>query len=144
MREKKIALKDVINQIVKGEIKMKICIPVKENNGLESIPYNHFGSAPFFLVVDTETNDVTAINNGDLNHEHGKCQPIKAIGGADIDVVLVLGIGAGAINKLNSMGVKVFKANPTSLKENIDLFNDNKLIEFSPANSCTGHNCGHH
>lgn len=144
MREKKIALKDAINQIVKGEIKMKICIPVKENNGLESIPYNHFGSAPFFLVVDTETNDVTAINNGDLNHEHGKCQPIKAIGGADIDVVLVLGIGAGAINKLNSMGVKVFKANPTSLKENIDLFNDNKLIEFSPANSCTGHNCGHH
>ena len=123
---------------------MKICIPVKENNGLESIPYNHFGSAPFFLVVDTETNDVTAINNGDLNHEHSKCQPIKAIGGADIDVVLVLGIGAGAINKLNSMGVKVFKANPTSLKENIDLFNDNKLIEFSPANSCTGHNCGHH
>lgn len=123
---------------------MKICIPVKENKGLESIPYNHFGSAPFFLVVDTETNDVTAINNGDLNHEHGKCQPIKAIGGADIDVVLVLGIGAGAINKLNSMGVKVFKANPTSLKENIDLFNDNKLIEFSPANSCTGHNCGHH
>ncbi len=123
---------------------MKICIPVKENNGLESIPYNHFGSAPFFLVVDTETNDVTAINNGDLNHEHGKCQPIKAIGGADIDVVLVLGIGAGAINKLNSMGVKVFKANSTSLKENIDLFNDNKLIEFSPANSCTGHNCGHH
>lgn len=144
MREKKIALKDAINQIVKGEIKMKICIPVKENNGLESIPYNHFGSAPFFLVVDTETNDVTAINNGDLNHEHGKCQPIKAIGGADIDVVLVLGIGAGAINKLNSMGVKVFKANPTSLKENIELFNDNKLIEFSPANSCTGHNCGHH
>lgn len=123
---------------------MKICIPVKENNGLESIPYNHFGSAPFFLVVDTETNDVTAINNGDLKHEHGKCQPIKAIGGADIDVVLVLGIGAGAINKLNSMGVKVFKANPTSLKENIELFNDNKLIEFSPANSCTGHNCGHH
>lgn len=123
---------------------MKICIPVKENTGLESIPYNHFGSAPFFLVVDTETNDITAINNGDLNHEHGKCQPIKAIGGADIDVVLVLGIGAGAINKLNSMGVKVFKANPTSLKENIDLFNDNKLLEFSPANSCTGHNCGHH
>ena len=144
MREKKIALKDAINQIVKGEIKMKICIPVKENNGLESIPYNHFGSAPFFLVVDTETNDVTAINNGDLNHEHGKCQPIKAIGGADIDVVLVLGIGAGAINKLNSMGVKVFKANSTSLKENIDLFNTNKLLEFSPANSCTGHNCGHH
>jgi len=129
---------------VKGEIKMKICIPVKENNGLESVPYNHFGSAPFFLVVDTKTNDVTAINNGDLNHEHGKCQPIKAIGGADIDVVLVLGIGAGAINKLNSMGVKVFKASPTSLKENVSLFNDNKLLEFSPSNSCTGHNCGHH
>ena len=123
---------------------MKICIPVKENNGLESIPYNHFGSAPFFLVVNTENNEVTPINNGDLNHEHGQCQPIKAIGGADIDVVLVLGIGAGAINKLNSMGVKVFRAENTSLKENIELFSNNKLVEFNPSNSCTGHDCGHH
>ena len=127
---------------------MKICIPVKENKGFESVPYNHFGSAPFFLVVDTETNEIKAINNGDLNHEHGKCQPIKAIGGADIDVVLVLGIGAGAINKLNSLGKKVFKAENTSLKENVNLFMENKLIEFNPANSCaghtSGHSCGHH
>ncbi|MEG1003515.1 NifB/NifX family molybdenum-iron cluster-binding protein [Clostridium sp.] len=123
---------------------MKICIPAKENNGLETIPYNHFGSAPIFLVFDTETSEITAVNNGDLNHEHGKCQPIKAIGSVSVDVVLVLGIGLGAINKLNSMGIKVFKAENKSIKENIDLLNKNELPEFDSSNSCTSHSCGTH
>lgn len=122
---------------------MKICIPVKENNGLESLPYNHFGSAPLFLVVDSETNEVSSINNGDLNHEHGKCQPIKAIGGASIDAVIVLGIGAGAINKLNSMGVKVFRGEGLPISKNIELLKENKLVEFNASNACHGHSHGH-
>ena len=33
---------------------MRICIPVQKNEGSESKPYNHFGSAPKFLVVNLE------------------------------------------------------------------------------------------
>ena len=29
---------------------MKICVPVEVNNGLESRPFGHFGSAPMFVV----------------------------------------------------------------------------------------------
>ena len=32
-----------------------------------------------------------------MNHVHGACNPIMAIGGQDIDAVVVGGIGAGAI-----------------------------------------------
>ncbi len=38
---------------------MKICFPVQENEGLGSRVYNHFGSAPMFIVVDTETDNVS-------------------------------------------------------------------------------------
>ena len=58
---------------------MKVCFPVKSNEGLSSVPYNHFGSAPEFVICDLESNDVKSIGNGDLGHEHGKCQPIKAL-----------------------------------------------------------------
>ena len=32
---------------------MKVCFPVQKDEGIESQVYNHFGSAPVFIVVDT-------------------------------------------------------------------------------------------
>ena len=37
---------------------MKICFPVQNDNGIESAVYNHFGSAPVFVVFDTDTNSI--------------------------------------------------------------------------------------
>jgi len=34
---------------------MKLCIPISEDRGLDSPICGHFGSAPAFLLVDTET-----------------------------------------------------------------------------------------
>ena len=33
---------------------MKVCFPVQKDEGVESQVYNHFGSAPVFIMVDTE------------------------------------------------------------------------------------------
>ena len=123
--------------------KMKICIPVEENKGLESPVYGHFGSAPVFIVYNSENGELKAINNGDLNHEHGKCQPLKAIAGEEVDAVLTGGIGAGAISRLNSSGIRVFRALEGTAKQNIDSFVKNELMEFTAANSCSHHNCSH-
>ena len=48
---------------------MRICIPVQKNEGSESKPYNHFGSAPKFLVVNLEGEEIEVIDNVDLGHE---------------------------------------------------------------------------
>lgn len=50
---------------------MKVCVPVQENKGLDSVAYDHFGSAPFFLIHDLESNETQIIQNGDLHHAHG-------------------------------------------------------------------------
>ncbi|MBM6837177.1 NifB/NifX family molybdenum-iron cluster-binding protein, partial [Clostridium saudiense] len=99
---------------------MKVCFPINTNEGMESIPYNHFGSAKMFIVVDSETREVKTIDNGNLDHEHGKCQPIKALRGEVVDAIVVSGIGQGAISKLKAMGIKVFKANEGTVAKNID------------------------
>lgn len=122
---------------------MKVCIPVKENKGLESVPFNHFGSAPFFLIYDLEKKDIKLVENGDLNHAHGMCQPFKAIAGEAIDVILVGGIGAGALRKLNEKGVKAYRAVDETLLKNVELLQNNQLTEFSVNNSCNHHNCSH-
>lgn len=123
---------------------MKVCIPVEVNEGLDSKPFGHFGSAPMFVVYDLENDKLSQIDNGDLGHEHGKCQPIKALSGNVVDAVIVGGIGQGAIVKLNSMGIKVFKAQANTIKENIELFKANKLNEFPSNHTCSHDGCGHH
>lgn len=120
---------------------MKVCIPVQENKGLESIAYNHFGSAPFFIIYDSENGQMKVIENKDLHHAHGMCQPLKAMGGEQVDAILVGGIGAGALMKLSNQGVKAYKVANATVLENISMLKDKKLAEFTANNSCNQHEC---
>jgi ArsR family transcriptional regulator len=122
---------------------MKICFPVKDNEGVKSIPFGHFGTAPMFVVFDNEKNEVSTINNGDLGHEHGSCNPMKALTGEAVDVVIVGGIGLGAVNKLKSLGIKVYRAQEGNIENNLQLFNNGKLDEFVSNNTCNHDGCNH-
>ncbi|MBU5336891.1 NifB/NifX family molybdenum-iron cluster-binding protein [Intestinibacter bartlettii] len=126
---------------------MKVCVPVEENKGMESVPYGHFGSAPEFVICDLDSNEIKSINNGDLGHEHGKCQPLKALKGQEVDAIIVGGIGAGAITKLNAMGTKVYRGVKDTIEYNLSLLKNNQLQELSVNDACS-HNhgdggCGH-
>jgi len=124
---------------------MKIGFAVQLNEGMESTVYGHFGSAPAFIIVDTEQNQVLGLDNRNMHHEHGACNPIMALNGNQIDAMVVGGIGAGALMKLNAMGIKVYGAGAITVKENIELLGDNRLQELSLDNSCRAHQgqCGH-
>jgi predicted Fe-Mo cluster-binding NifX family protein len=121
---------------------MKVCFAVQKDDGIESVVYGHFGSAPAFIVVDTEIDKAVTVNNRDLNHVHGACNPIQAIGGLKVDAVVVGGIGAGAINRLNAEGVKVYRSAAETVKQNLALFKESKLPELSVLNACGGHTQG--
>ncbi len=124
---------------------MKVGFAVQGNDGVESKVYDHFGSAPAFIIVDTEGKDVLTVNNRDLHHVHGACNPIMALDGKSVDAMVVGGIGAGALTKLNALGIKVYGAGALTVKENLALLSDNKLQVLSVNNSCRSHQggCGH-
>ncbi|MBI5848083.1 MAG: diguanylate cyclase [Nitrospirae bacterium] len=127
---------------------MKVCFPVKDSPSLESEIYGHFGSAPSFVLVDTETSDLNVIVNADQHHAHGMCSPIRALGGHKIDCVVVGGIGGGALMKLNQSGIKVYKAATGTVRENLTLYTAGLLQAFTPGHVCGGHAngsaCSHH
>lgn len=125
---------------------MKVCFPTETVEGLESRVYGHFGSAPGFVIVDTETRAIEEIDNQDLHHAHGLCQPIKALGGRDVDAVAVGGIGMGALMKLQAQGIKVYRAAEGTVAENVGLIRERKLPEFEAGLTCAGHaggGCAH-
>jgi len=122
---------------------MKVCFPVEANRGLESPVYNHFGSAPLFVVVDTETGQVAEVINRDLHHAHGACSPVKALGGHAVDAVVVGGIGGGALNGLTRAGIRVYRAEAASIAENVARLQDGGLPQWAPGQTCGGHGHGH-
>ena len=124
---------------------MKVCFAVQKDEGMDSAVFGHFGSAPAFMVVDTEHQSIELVNNKDMIHAHGACNPIMALGGQNVGAVVVGGIGGGALMKLNAAGIKVYGSMAGTIKGNLDLLMTNRLPELSMNNTCAGHQggCGH-
>ena len=121
---------------------MKIAFPTQEKNDKDGPVHNHFGSAPYFVIVDTDTQAFHTIDNQNLDHTHGNCQPLVALGGTQVDAVVVGGIGGGALRKLLSAGIKAFRAVDGTVLDNLTLVKNNELDEFSPEHTCQGHHHG--
>jgi predicted Fe-Mo cluster-binding NifX family protein len=121
---------------------MKIAFPSQDDKGLESPVYGHFGTAPFFIVVDDETGAVEAVSNRDMDHNHGQCQPMKALGRTKVDAVVVGGIGAGALNGLLAAGIKSYRAVQGTVADNLKLIKNGSLPQFTINQTCAGHGPG--
>lgn len=118
---------------------MKLCFPIEVDLGIQSPVFTHFGSAPKFMLVDTETNKREIIDNQDMGHTHGMCSPLKALNGKMVHAVIVGGIGTGAINKLRAMNIIVYQACNGTVQENIELFTKGSLPEISLQHACNQH-----
>jgi predicted Fe-Mo cluster-binding NifX family protein len=118
---------------------MKLCFPVVQDQGLDSVVYGHFGSAPRFLVVDAATGQTSLVDNSDKVHEHGACNPARSVAGLDIEGIVVGGIGRGALISLNRAGFRVFQAQGELVRDNLTVLQGAGLQEFAPGSVCGGH-----
>ena len=118
---------------------MKVAIPIEENCGVESLVYGHFGSAPVFILVDSDTMSVESLGNRDQAHVHGQCSPMEALAGTSPDAVIVGGIGAGALRGLHAAGIKVYRCGGGTVAQAIGQLKAGELPEIDEDATCTGH-----
>ncbi len=119
---------------------MIIAVPLDNQAGWTSFVCDHFGSAPYFGIVDLETGTVDIISNSNSHHEHGQCSPISALSGREVHVVICNGIGGGAINKLRMMGIDVWHGGQApTLEEAITRFKAGQLGRMELQHACQGH-----
>jgi len=121
---------------------MNLCIPITEDKGLQSPVSGHFGSAPLFAVVDPETGAFRTITNLNAHHSHGACQPLATLAGEGVDAVVVSGIGAGALSKLQASGVRVFLSEQPTVEAVAAAFKTGTLRLATPATACAHHRHG--
>jgi predicted Fe-Mo cluster-binding NifX family protein len=122
---------------------MNICIPVNEDKELQSEVCAHFGSAPAFMIVDTDSGSCRAIPNQNQHHGHGMCTPLASLQGERIDGMVVGGIGMGALNKLKAASIRVYASEHTTVAEIVAAFKAGTLKPMETDMACAQHAHSH-
>lgn len=106
---------------------MKLAIPANEKD-INSEVCMSFGRAPFYLFYDTENDQAEFIINEAANAPGGAgIKAAQTIVDKKADVLLTPRCGENAAQVIVAAGIKMYKTNAGSLKENIEAFKNNSL-----------------
>jgi predicted Fe-Mo cluster-binding NifX family protein len=125
---------------------MRICFPISKNAGLESMVFRDFGSAPRFLVFDTEARAIIDMPNNNRRYLQGACRPLKALGNTHVDTIVVSGIGNGALLGLSRAGFRIYQAKSRTVADNVAAMENGELEEIhhgTCGDNEHGHECGY-
>jgi len=121
---------------------MIVCFPTQDSAGFSAVLFGHFGSAPFFTIVNSETNEVETISNRNEHHQHGNCTPMQSLQGKNIGAIICRGMGRRAVQALNDAGIMVYIGEGNTVEYSLQKFRDNQLTPLTVDGVCQGH--GHH
>jgi len=99
--------------------------------GLESDLSPVFGRCPYFVVVELADGDVTStqtVQNQAINQGGGAgISAAQTIGNQGVDAIITGNVGPRAFGVLNQLGIAVYAGRQSSLSENIEAFEQDKL-----------------
>ena len=117
---------------------MKLCIPTMEKGGLDDEVSIHFGRAPTFTVVDTESKEVAVVKNRS-EHMGGLGKPPEHIARTGAKVMICSGLGPRAIEMLNSFGIEVYIGATGTAGEALKMWEEGKLPPATYETACKEH-----
>lgn len=122
---------------------MRLCIPTVDDRGLESRPDDHFGSAPFFTLVDVDGGAFETVPNRERHHGHGTCRPLSQLDERRLDGIVCRGLGRRAAAALEASGLAVFVSDAPSVGAILEEARRDVLRRRDPGEACAGHGAGH-
>jgi len=122
---------------------MKICIPTEDERGLESRAHGHFGSAPFFAIVDADSGRLEVVGNADLHHRHHSCHHVDRMKAHAIDVVVCSGVGYRAFAALQEAGIDVLVPEHATVAGIVSAVRLGEVHRLSANEACGGDRHGH-
>jgi predicted Fe-Mo cluster-binding NifX family protein len=123
---------------------MKIAVTAESNNGLESTVAQHFGHAPYFMLVDVQNGEVTAtqgiVNPFADHHQPGEIPDF--IKEQDADVILSGGMGGRAIQFFEQASIKAATGASGTVRQALENYLGGKLTEAAPCDESVEHGHG--
>ena len=125
---------------------MRIAISVETNNGLDSAVAHHFGRCPFFVLVDTEDNEVQAVEviDNPFYSAHQPGQVPSFINDQKANVMISGGMGGRAIQFFQEFGIGATTGADGTVRETLKKYFDGELVEAAPCAESVEHGHGDH
>ncbi|MCG7844246.1 MAG: NifB/NifX family molybdenum-iron cluster-binding protein [Methanomassiliicoccales archaeon] len=98
----------------------------------------HFGRVPAYAIVDTETDELTFVDNTS-EHMGGIGLPPELLSKLGVHVMLCSGLGPKAVDLLSSFDIQVFVGASGTVQETMDAWRQGKLPSANHANACSEH-----
>ncbi|MGD8698241.1 MAG: NifB/NifX family molybdenum-iron cluster-binding protein [Gemmatimonadales bacterium] len=117
---------------------MRLCIPTDDDRGLAGRLSSHFGSAPYFTLVESETGEVQVIGNLHSEHEPGACVSADALRGYGVEAVVVRGLGRRAFSRMRTLGLPVYVAEEGEASTALEAFRAGRLGRMTAESACHG------
>ena len=108
---------------------MKICLPTNGNLGLQSEIASNFSSAPWLLVVESETQQTLAI---DMSDEVLRRQPVE------LDVIVCHGMPEVLYQSLRAEGIPIYGCRSRNVAGALVDYWEDDLHELASAGCCKG------
>jgi len=118
---------------------MRLCIPTLDDRKLAAAVSPHFGSAPFFTVVDTETGLCQSVTNDHARHQPGRCDAARELRPLVVDAVLCTGLGRRALSRLVEQGLEVYLAPVPDVATALETFRGGELEPMTDELTCHHH-----
>lgn len=117
---------------------MKVCIPTEGKRGLDESVSHHFGRAPAYAIVDSDTMDCRFIDNKS-EHFGGMGKPPEIIAETGAEVVLASGMGPRAMQMLAERRIKIYCGISGTVRESVEAFKAGKLSLATEELACKDH-----
>lgn len=116
-----------------GKLKERIVIPAEDGNGLNARLSEHFGRAPYFIIVELEDGNISSVQAVPNESEHfgGFGRPPDRILQFRPNAVITYGMGPKALSIFQEAGIAVLKANADTVKDVIEAYRQDKLEELT-------------
>ncbi|MFZ5880818.1 MAG: NifB/NifX family molybdenum-iron cluster-binding protein [Chloroflexota bacterium] len=123
---------------------MKIAVTAESNNGLDSMVAQHFGHAPFFILVDVENGEIAAVNGvaNPFAEAHQPGQIPGFIHEQKADVILSGGMGGRAIQFFEELNIKASTGAGGTVRQSLENYLGGKLKEAAPCDESVAHGHG--
>lgn len=123
---------------------MRICIPTNSPGGLEASRSEHFGHCDVFTLVELDSdNKISSVETlSPPDHGAGGCMvPVQVLNDANVNAIVVGGIGARPMQGFAEVGIDVYWADRNSILDAVtavEKFSEGMLPKMNVDQACSG------
>lgn len=107
-------------------------------NSLDSEVSSVFARCPYFVIADIESGEIkeiSPIENPAINERGAGNIAAQFIANNEVEALISGAVGPNAFDILKQVGIKVYKLEPGSVKDNLKLLIEGKLVEITTSSS---------